>query len=257
MREEEEKRSQRFQTGNPIKGPIGLSLMVTVSVLWMDHTMTSAVKLAKTRRIAVPRLIFTYVDDCFATVLDQPTRPGLRSSSSSSSSSSTHSNVNNAIAFNDCLNSVHPRVQFTREDEENMSLPFLDVLVTRDDDGKMHTEVYRKASNTNIGLKPQSCQDPRTAVAAFKGELCRCHRLCSSPEKTKEAINFVLEMFEDNGHNRQMLQQVADSYQPPPIHQNKEKKQKQQQKQKQKPTALQRRRIRNSQPLQQSSIPMQ
>ena len=63
MREEEEKRSQRLSTGNPIKGPIGLSLMVTVSVLWMDHTMTLAVKLAKTRCIAVPRLIFTYVDE--------------------------------------------------------------------------------------------------------------------------------------------------------------------------------------------------
>ena len=71
-------------------------------------------------------------------------------------------------------------------------------------------------------MKPQSCQDPRTTVASFKGELCHCHRLCSTPEKTKEAINFVLEMYEDNGHDRQMLQQVADTYTPPPLQQRKE-----------------------------------
>ena len=92
-------------------GPIGLSLMVTVSVLWMDHTMTSAVKLAKNRRIAVPRLIFTYVDDCLTTILDQPPRPGLRSNV-------THPNVTTpAQAFNDYLNAIHLRVQFTREEE--------------------------------------------------------------------------------------------------------------------------------------------
>ena len=154
-------------------GPIGLSLMVTVSVIWMDHTMKSAVKVAKSRRVTVPRIIFSYVDDCFATVLDPPRRTGLRTNNQTT--------TDPAIDFNECLNSVHPRVQFTREEEENKSIAFLDVLVTRHDDGKMTTSLYRKPSNTNICLKPQSCQDPKTALASFKGELCRCHRLCTTP----------------------------------------------------------------------------
>ena len=109
--------------------------------------MRSAVKLAKSCRIAVPRIIFTYVDDCFAVVSDPPLCTGLRSNNSD--------HTKPAVAFNECLNAIHPRVQFTRVDEENQSIPFLDVLVTRDE-GNVETEIYRKSLNTNIGLKPQS-----------------------------------------------------------------------------------------------------
>ena len=199
-------------------GPIGLSLMVTVSVIWMDNTMKTAVKTAKARHIPVPRLIFTYVDDCLTTIYDPPRRTGLRSNDTP---------IDPTIAFNDCLNSVHPRVQFTREEEENRSIAFLDVLVTREEDGRMTHTIYRKPSNTNVGLKPQSCQDPKTAIAAFKGELCRCHRLCSTTEQRKNAIKFAIQMFVDNGHDRLTLQNVANTYTPPTDQQRKERIEKQ------------------------------
>ena len=99
------------------------------------------------------------------------------------------------------MNAVHPRVQFTRELEEDQSIAFLDVWVTRHDDGHITTSIYRKPLNTNIGIKPHSCQDPKIAISAFKGELCRCHRISSSPEETKKAINFVLDLYEDNRHD--------------------------------------------------------
>ena len=57
--------------------------------------------------------------------------------------------------------------------------------------GKLSTKIFRKPSNTNISIKAQSCQDPKTALASFKGELCRCHRLCSTEEQVKEEIDFV------------------------------------------------------------------
>ena len=110
-------------------------------------------------------------------------------------------------------------MQFTREEEEDNPIAFLDVQffvhITRHDDGTLSTKVYRKPSNTNIGIKPQSCQDPRTAIASFKGELCRCHRLCSSPTQTKKEIEFVLDLYEDNGHDRAILKNIADTYTPP------------------------------------------
>ena len=53
-------------------------------------------------------------------------------------------------------------------------------------------------------------------MASFKGELCRCHRLCSTPGQTKEQIDFTLDLYEDNGHNRQKLQHIANNYTPPP-----------------------------------------
>ena len=93
-----------------------------------------------------------------------------------------------AADFNDCMNTVHQRVQFTWEEKERCV---------------MTTKIYRKPSYTNIGLKPQSCQDPKTATASFKGELCLCYRLCSSLELTKNEVEFTLNLFEDNGHNRE------------------------------------------------------
>ena len=94
-----------------------------------------------------------------------------------------------AADFNDCMNTVHQRVQFTWEEKERWCV--------------MTTKIYRKPSYTNIGLKPQSCQDPKTATASFKGELCLCYRLCSSLELTKNEVEFTLNLFEDNGHNRE------------------------------------------------------
>ena len=197
----------RHHTTND-SGPIGLSLMVTVSQIWMVHTMEEAIKIAKQRNHIVPKNINIYMDDCWCTVLSPPLRTGLRSGNAQER--------NPTADFNECLNAVHSRVQFTREEEVEKSIAFLDVFVTREDDGTLSTRVYRKPSNTNISIKPNSCQEPKTSVASFKGELCRCHRLCSSPEQIKKEIEFTLDLYEDNGHNRDKLKHIADNYQPPP-----------------------------------------
>ena len=91
--------------------------------------MEKAIAEAKRRNVAYPRLIFIYMDDCWC-VMSYP-RQGLRST--------TNNPIDPASDFNDCLNSVHPRVQFTREEEEDGAIAFLDVQVTRGDDGKLTT----------------------------------------------------------------------------------------------------------------------
>ena len=189
-------------------GPIGLSLMVTISQLWMINTMEEAIKEAKRRRTPIPRHIFIYMDDCWCLI--QYPRPGLRNATSTSDP---------AAEFNDCLNSIHERVQFTREEESEKSIAFLDVWVSRKDDGKLQTSIYRKPSNTNVTVKPQSCQHPGTVIATFKGEICRAHRLCSTLEQTKKEIDFAINLFEDNGHDRKLLESVARSYTPPQMDQ--------------------------------------
>ena len=68
--------NERNHTTND-SGPIDLSLMVTVSQLWMIHTMDEAIKTAKARGLVVLRNIFIYIVDCFCTVADPPLRPGL------------------------------------------------------------------------------------------------------------------------------------------------------------------------------------
>ena len=196
----------RHHTQND-SGPIGLSLMVCVSQIWMVYTMEQALKTAKNLSKTIPRLISIYMDDIWCIIPYR--REGLRSSA--------NDNSDPAVDFNECLNSVHERVQFTREDEDNGSIAFLDVLVKREDDGKFSTSVYRKPSNTNLTIKPQSCQHPNTVTATFKSEICRAYRLCSTDEQVKKEIDFVTNMFEDNGHNRKNLDKIAKDYTPPSL----------------------------------------
>ena len=101
-------------------GPIGLSLMVTVSQLWMTNTMEKGLKIARDRGCVVPRHVSIYMDDVWATVSDPPRRPGLRSTDNNSDPIRDP-----AAEFKDCLNSVHERVQFTLEKEEEMLIAFL------------------------------------------------------------------------------------------------------------------------------------
>ena len=47
------------------------------------------------------------------------------------------------------LNSVSPAIQFTVEQETDDQLPFLDVLVMRDEDKKLKTAIHRKKTHTD------------------------------------------------------------------------------------------------------------
>ncbi|MGP1919436.1 MAG: hypothetical protein ACTS41_01600, partial [Candidatus Hodgkinia cicadicola] len=51
--------------------------------------------------------------------------------------------------FHQHLNSIHPNIQFTKETEENRSLPYLDVLITKNRKGGFSHTTYRKPTHTN------------------------------------------------------------------------------------------------------------
>ena len=91
--------------------PIGLSLMVVVAEIWMDHTLKEAMKIAERKNISTPRLTCVYMDDTFGILRQNPNK-------------TAH------IDFVSCLNEVDPRLKFTFELEEKGELPFLDVLLT-------------------------------------------------------------------------------------------------------------------------------
>ena len=72
-------------------------------------------------------------------------------------------------------------------------------------------------SNTNITIKPNSCQHPRIAIGNFKAELCRAHRICSSPNALTEEIKFITNLFSDNGHEVKELEKIIAAYSPPSL----------------------------------------
>ena len=54
--------------------------------------------------------------------------------------------------IDDILHTINITIEnkkFTKEEEENSQLAFLDVLLTRTDDGTINTQVYRKKTHTD------------------------------------------------------------------------------------------------------------
>ena len=88
------------------------------------------------------------------------------------------------------LNSVDNNIQFTTEEPRpDGSLPFLDILITPDKDGRLHTTVYRKPTHTDQYMHWDS-HHPISSKYSVVGTLQhRAKAICS---------------------NRQLLQQVEE-----------------------------------------------
>jgi len=55
--------------------------------------------------------------------------------------------------FHDHLNSINAKIQFMYETEKDGSLSFLDILLSHDLDGSVHTSVYQKPTHTDQYLQ--------------------------------------------------------------------------------------------------------
>ena len=66
--------------------------------------------------------------------------------------------------FHEHLNRQNIDIQFTKEIEENGKIPFLDCLVTRDNNNRLNTTVYRKPTHTDR-LLDQSSYNPTSHKA--------------------------------------------------------------------------------------------
>nr|VZI18549.1 unnamed protein product [Spirometra erinaceieuropaei] len=97
--------------------------------------------------------------------------------------------------FQDLLNSIFTDIQFTREDEEDEKLPYLDVLVTRTLDGELSTTVYRKATNTTQVLNYHSNHPlvhKRGCVRALFDRLRSSSMMGSRENPKRQAISHLL-----------------------------------------------------------------
>ena len=93
------------------------------------------------RTTPTPRIWKRYIDDTFCVMVKKHTQ-----------------------TFLDHLNSLHPTIQFTMELEKDGSLPFLDTLLTRGEDGRVNIGVYRKTTHTNA---PPCTREEGSGILTF------------------------------------------------------------------------------------------
>ncbi|XP_065678448.1 uncharacterized protein LOC136093390 [Hydra vulgaris] len=123
------------------------------------------------------------------------------------------SNLNQAEQLQTILNRQHPSLKYTIEVEnKNKILNFLDITIINNTQGKYEFKVYRKDAITNIQIKPQSNHDPKILKAIFKGYIHRAYSICSE-NHLKNEINFLIQVFTENGYDEKMLKDVSNQVQ--------------------------------------------
>ena len=82
--------------------------------------------------------------------------------------------------FHEHLKSIDPHIQFTVERESGGQLPFFDVLLAREEDGTISTEVYQKPTHTDQYLAFDSHHPAAHKRAVVRTLMCRAETLSSS-----------------------------------------------------------------------------
>ena len=90
-------------------------------------------------------------------------------------------------------------------------LAFLDVLIINDKTGNYKFKVFRKDAITNVQIKPNSSINPAVVKGVFKGFIARAKRICSQ-EFLDQEIEFLIEMFAQNGYDRTELKNIVANY---------------------------------------------
>ncbi len=165
--------------------PMGGRLSPILANLFLEHleheVLCSSVK--------VPRIFFRYVDDVFL-VWDA-------------------SNGSHKI-FLDKLNTQHPEIQLTDELEQERSLPFLDIWVTRPNlpagsskKGKAEISIYRKPMHSACYVPYDSAHPHKVKKELVRGLFLCAHRLLAKyPQQREWELRFLKSTFaaDNNGY---------------------------------------------------------
>ena len=170
----------RQSDGIAMGSPLGPTLANIFVGYHEERLFTSCVR---------PATYFRYVDDTFVILND----------------AADHQ------SFLNCLNALHPSLEFTTEHEKNGSLPFLDVLVEKDlDRMKFITSVYRKPTFTGSYVRFESFCHLRRKTALIRTLTYRAHQICS-PERLEPELARIKSIFLDNGYPEYLICKVMSS----------------------------------------------
>ena len=102
-------------------------------------------------------------------------------------------------AFHDHLNEQSADIQFTKVIEKNGKLPFLDCLVSRDNN-ELRTTVYRKPTHTDR-LLDESSYNPTSHKATTIKTLTRGAQLvCNTPDSLRDENKYLERVFHKNNY---------------------------------------------------------
>ena len=109
-------------------------------------------------------------------------------------------NKDSANEFLYYLNSCHSNIKFTIEFEQNKTIPFLDILVTRNQNNTFMTSIYRKKTFTGLYMKWDSFTPRKYKINLIRSLTYRYYPLCSSGSLLQSALNDLRKLLLQNGY---------------------------------------------------------
>ena len=107
--------------------------------------------------------------------------------------------------FHEHLNEQNTNIQFTKEIEENGKIPFLDCLVTRENN-TLRTTAYRKPTHTDR-LLDQTSYNPTSHKATTVLTLTRRAQIvCDSDDRLTDEIKHLNTVFIKNNYNKDFIE---------------------------------------------------
>ena len=96
----------------------------------------------------------------------------------------------NKDSFLQHLNSIHPNIKFTCEEvRSDGSMPFLDILITPEEDGSLKTSVFRKPTHTDLYLQWDSHHTIPSKYSVAGTLYHRTKTVCSNSQLLQEEEN--------------------------------------------------------------------
>ena len=105
--------------------------------------------------------------------------------------------------FFEYLNSLHPSIKFTMEIEHNDTLPFLDVLITKNNNTLSHT-TYRKKTHTNRYLHATSHHAPSQIQSVASSLIDRSNKLADDDHRSRE-MSVIRNVLSNNGFTKKQI----------------------------------------------------
>ena len=103
------------------------------------------------------------------------------------------------------INSITEGIKFTKEDEQDNKLAFLDVLLTKTDDGTIETQVYRKKTHTDQILNFNSNHPTQHKVSCIKTLFNRVETHCSTKYAKTQERKYLYSIFTKNNYPRNFI----------------------------------------------------
>nr|VZI36786.1 unnamed protein product [Spirometra erinaceieuropaei] len=112
--------------------------------------------------------------------------------------------------FKSKLNSIFPQIQFTMEEEKDGEIAFLDVQVSRQEDGVLQTGVFRKATDTTKILHYSSNPPLSHKRSCVRTLFLRINTHCSTEAENLRERKSLWRLFLSNGRARRRHQDWFD-----------------------------------------------